>query len=111
MADKSVRFFYDDGRTLGFAAVVAGYTAIGGAFDYPAVEVLIQNLTDKTVSISTDGITENFKLPANSFREVDIASNKQNGMSASQPVGTMYYVKRVGTPTTGTVDISMAYLG
>lgn len=110
MADLSIRFVIDDIRSLGFASVAAGYTAIGGAFEHPAVEVLIQNLTDALVSISTDGITEKFKLPPSAYREMDIAANKQGNRSASQPVGTIYYVKQIGVPTTGTVDVSMCYL-
>jgi hypothetical protein len=110
MADLSVIFEMDDGRSLAFGSIGVDYTAIGTAFDYPAVEVLIQNLTDATLSFSTDGINEKCKLPAAGYREIDIATNRQGAKSAEMEVGTTFYVKQVGVPTTGTVEVAMSYL-
>jgi len=109
MADLNTRFTIDDVRSLAFGSIVAGYTAIGGPLDYPAVQIVFQNLTDVLLSFSTDGINEKLKLPPNGYWNPDITSNQQANRGMRMPFGTTFYVRRIGIPTSGTADIIVCY--
>ena len=103
------RFAYEPVRTLAAASVAANYTAIGGPLLNPARQFFIQNLTDQTVMISFDGISDAFPLPASGNIIEDIAANYTHQTNWSMAQGTTVYVKRIGTPTTGSVYVSIFY--
>jgi len=111
MASLSVRMKFEPVRTLGFAAVGAGYMGVGTAIDHPARQIFIQNLTDETLMFSFDGLVDHFPLPANGFFLNDITSNKSNqagDFNIAQ--GDRLYVKHLGAaPTLGNVYFSVIY--
>ena len=84
----------------------AGYTAIGAPFKEPSSALLIQNFTDKDLMISFNGIDDNFPMRAGASFIFDISSNKTVKRDLFRPEGKIYYVKRLGTPTTGSIYIT-----
>jgi hypothetical protein len=109
MADLNTRFALDTLRSLAFGSIVAGYTAIGDALDFPAIQVTIQNLTDVILLFSLDGVINNHVLPTNGYWVIDITANQQATRAVRLPAGTMFYVKRLGIPTIGSVYVTVGY--
>ncbi len=106
----SVRQRIDPQRTLAAGSIVAGYTGVGTALTHPARVIFIQNLTDALVQFSFDGVNDHFPLPANGYIIEDITANKtSNGGAFFMAEGDRLYVKRIGTPTTGTVYFTVFY--
>lgn len=106
---KALRAAWDEIRTLDYTSVGSSYLGIGTDFDYPAVFLLFQNLTDKILEFSDDGINTKFMMPANSLFTFDIASNKTS-IGLSFPEGTRIYVRYFSAaPTQGVVNVSMVY--
>lgn len=97
-------------RTLAAASVLAGYTAIGTPLDSPGRIYFIQNLTDALLMFSYDGVNDHFPLPSNGFKIEDVCANQISGAPGFFiAVGTQFYVKQVGVPTTGSVYLSVEH--
>lgn len=96
-------------RTLPAASVVVGYTAVGSPVTNADGIALFQNLTDATVMFSYDGVNDHFPLAASSAHVLDITTNQPTGDGLFLSAGTQMYVKRVGSPTTGAVYITLYY--
>ena len=111
MASLSVRMKFEPCRTLGFAAIGAGYMGVGTSIDHPARQIFIQNLTDVALWFSFDGVTNHFPLPANGFFLSDITTNRSNmGGDWSLASGDRLYVKQLaGAPGSGSVYFSVIY--
>lgn len=110
MSFLAVNIFPETQTTLAAASVVAGYTSVGTLLN-PARMFLLQNLTDATIQVSLDGTNDHFPLPATSGLLLDLASNKSNSpsMGSAIPQNTTVYVKRIGTPLTGSVYLTPFY--
>jgi len=111
MASLSVRMKFEPCRTLGFAAIGAGYMGVGTSINHPARQIFIQNLTNITLMFSFDGINDHFPLPANGFFLDDITSNKANQVGDfNLASGDRLYVKQLaGAPGAGAVYFSVIY--
>lgn len=109
MADNNTRFAMEEMKELAFGSIVAGYTGIGDSTEYPSTGFKVQNLTDETLIFSIDGITDNMILPTMAFWVEDVSANRQNSKGTRVPAGTRFYVKRSGTPTSGSVYVSINY--
>jgi hypothetical protein len=111
MSNLSQRMNFEDLRTLGFASIGAGYVGIGSSLDHPAREILVQNLTDKTLVFSNNGIIDKFKLPAMSGYVLDITANKTNQAGLFMMAeGERLYVRQDSlAPTSGEVCFSAVY--
>lgn len=95
-------------RSLAFGSISGTYAGISTATTNPTRIYWLQNNTDVTLTFSWDGLTDHFKLPTNAFILLDVTSNKSaTGGMAAVPTGTRTYVK--GTPTSGTVDLTIFY--
>ena len=106
MANFTGRFEAEPLISLAFGSIVAGYTAIGEAFKEPASMLLIQNFTDKDLMISTNGIEDHFPIKAGASLIFDIGSNRTVKRDLFRPERTIYYVKRIGTPTSGSIYVT-----
>ena len=58
-------------RSLGHAAVLANYAAVGTAIEHPTRVFILSNFTDRDVVMSIDGIDDYF-LKEQSFMQKDI---------------------------------------
>ena len=94
-------------RSLAFGSTGASYVAVGSGFEKPAVIVKIQNNTDADMYFSFDGVVDHLMVPAETTDVYDIGTNKRNNNGLVFAQGTVVYVKRLGTPTTGSVYVSM----
>lgn len=101
---------YEDQRSLAFGSIGVAYSSIGTAAEHPIVTYELYNLTDVDLQFSLNGVTDNFPLPANGNKIVDVSSNQDGDKDSTMPLGTLFYVKRLGgAPTQGSVYISIAY--
>jgi hypothetical protein len=109
MSVYDTRYEMETQKELAFGSIVAGYTAIGTATTENAIQFVVQNLTDATLQFSIDGTNDNFPLAPNASFVSDISANKLGDRGGRLRIGTIFYVKRIGTPTTGSVYVSLSY--
>jgi hypothetical protein len=101
---------FDELREAGFAAVAAGYTAIGGATSDYARLVAMFNSTDTDVYISLNGVTNHIRLASGTGQIFDFTTNKVRDDGLFVREGTVFYQKRAaGAPSVGSVWIEVVY--
>ena len=106
----AIRLAPETVRSLGFAAIVAGYTGIGTVFTRPSRIIILQNFTDADVMISLNGIDDHIPLATQSSLVLDVSSNKGVAQEFSVAQGTRFYVKQLsGAPSSGSVYVSTFY--
>ena len=97
-------------RSLAAGSIGAAYTGIGTAFAHPIRIIMVQNLTDESCMFSFDGVNDHFPLPANGFFLLDVTTNKTDQAGTLYIAeGTRLYVRELGSPTTGSVYVSVFY--
>ncbi len=96
--------------SIAAASIGASYSAIGNTpFQHPMRLLIFQNLTDALLQFSFDGVNDHFPLAANSTLIIDLMTNSSQPSGFFASVGTQLMVKRIGTPTTGSVYVSAFY--
>jgi len=107
----AIRFRLEPVRSLGFASIGSAYMGVGTAMTNPIRQFFIQNLTDKTLMFSFNGIDDHFPLPSNGFFLDDITSNKTVTTGFFLAEGERLYVKEIDgdTPTQGSVYFTVMY--
>jgi len=105
----SIRMKAEACRSLAFGSIGAAYAAIGTALSNPARMILLQNLTDATVWISLDGVSDHFPLLNQGYLVLDISGNKTQDSGFYLAEGDKLYCKRLGTPTSGSVYFTAFY--
>lgn len=108
---NSIKFVPDAQRSIAFSGISASYANIGTALAYPSRMFSIWNTTDALLQFSYDGgVTDHFVIPAGAGMVYDVGSNQEaNGNAWYLPVGTQFAVKRIGTPSEGTVYLSVSH--
>ena len=96
-------------RTIAFGSVVAGYSAIGDKLENPARMLMLQNFTDADLMFSFDGSVDHIPIKSESSLILDLSTNKTTDGGFFVEVGTQISVKRIGTPTSGNVYVSVFY--
>ena len=110
MSSLSVQFAMEPLRTLLFSGINPVYTSIGTPLNEGIRIFAVQNLTDVIIAFSLDGLNDNFVLPANGYRIVDVSANDALGQGWYIPMGTRFYARTFGSPTTtGAVYVDVAY--
>ena len=94
-------------RELAFGSIVAGYTAIGTPFTHPISKIYVVNLTDADLKFSFKAPDDHFVLPSLGFVLYDVSTESMDDAYIS--IGTQIAVKRLETPTTGSVYVSASY--
>ena len=113
MAITSLRMYAEPIRELGFAAISPVYMGIGAGLSHPSRTLYFQNLTDKLIYFSFDGINDNFSLPSLGYFVLDVSANRTGPTEAiyfSQ--GQRIYARSLpgaGIPTAGVVQVSTFY--
>ena len=105
MAVSNRRLIPETMKSLAFGSIGASYVAIG-TLSFPARLLIIQNLTDKNMFFSFDGINDHLVLSATDRVILDITGNSAFNENFSIGKGTKIYVKQGAAPTTGSVYIS-----
>ncbi len=85
------------------ASITASYTG-AGSFASGIACISIVSTLDAAVQISFDGVNDHVAVPAGSAEPVYITFNFAANRSAFNPTGV--FVKRIGTPTTGSLYVS-----
>lgn len=99
---------FDAVREVAFGAISGTFTPIGGPLTDHARIVIFTNSTNVEVYISADGIVNNFRMAANSFKLIDFSTNKIRDDGLFVSIGTQFYVKEVaGAPGSGAVWIEV----
>lgn len=106
----AIKALFEPVRTLGFAAIGAGYVGVGTSLNFPARQIFIQNFTDVPLMFSFDGINDHFPLASDSFLLDDLTSNKTLETGYFIAKGDRLYVKQMGAaPTVNAVWFSVLY--
>lgn len=99
-------------KEIAFGSIGATYSAIGTATTDHTRLVCITNTTDTDVYISLDAITNHLRIATNSFKLLDLTTNKVQDDGLFIDVGTIFYIKRTsGAPASGTVWVEVLYAG
>lgn len=101
------RFRVEELKSLAFGSIAAGYAIVGAAYAFPISKIHIFNNTDVALTFSFDGVTDHVVLPASGFMLLDITI--EGKVPDYLPKGDAFYVKRLGTPTTGSVYLTAFY--
>lgn len=109
MSSLAVRLLVEPVRSLAFGSIVAGYTGVGTSIDHPARMIYVVNLTNGSLMFSFDGIEDHFPLAAGGYLILDISSNKTMSQHFYLAEEERLYVKRIDTPTTGSVYFTVFY--
>jgi len=94
-------------RSLAFGGIGVAYAPIGTALASPGYVFIVNNYTDEILAFSLDGVEDHFALDAGSTMTIDISSNKDLIRNLGLSVGDRFYVKRIGTPTVGSVYVTV----
>lgn len=107
----AVKFAAEPLRSLAFGSISGTYTGIGTSFSHPIRQLYVQNLTDKTLVYSFNGLDDHFKLPEQGFLLLDVTSNKtqQGGWFIAE--GQRLYVKLDGAAATAGEAVVSAFYG
>lgn len=107
----AVKFAAEPLRSLAFGSISGTYAGIGTPFDHPIRQLYIQNLTDKTLVYSFNGVDDHFKLPEQGFLLLDVTANKtqQGGWYVAE--GTRIYVKQDSAAATAGEAVVSAFYG
>lgn len=96
-------------RSLAFGSILSSYVSIGTPINEPSRMMIIQNFTDADLLFSFTGHTDHLPIKANSSIIFDATTNKTNNADYFFSAKTHVHVKRIGTPTTGSVYVSTLY--
>lgn len=106
----AIRLMPEIVRTVAFGAIGANYIGIGTAMTRPIRIILLQNLTDRTVMFSFDGINDHMPLALNGYMLLDITANKTISQGFFLAEGQRIYVRALtGIPTIGAVYLTTFY--
>ena len=97
-------------RSLVYTSTSGSYAAVGTPLVYSARILSFVNNTDGDMIFSTDGTTDQFFLPKNSYKIFDFCTNRlESDSHFVMAAGTQFYVKRSTTPMNGSVYIESLY--
>lgn len=97
---------FDQLRSLGFASIGAGYTAVGTPLSQRTVVIAFKNATNGDVVVSIDGTNDYLFFPASTYGVYDVRTNAPNFADFVFPIGTQFYVKQgPSAPGSGTFYI------
>ena len=106
---REIRLAVEPVRSLVFGSIGAAYTGVGTRFDHPVRIMLIQNLTNATLMFSLDSVNDHVALPQGGFLLLDVTANKTQEQGFYISEDSRLYVKEIGTPTSGSVYLSLFY--
>lgn len=116
MSMNNIRARYETLKTLGFAAIGAGYTGIQDMAGNPVSSdheiriYTILNRTDADLLFSLDGINPFILIPNGQSYTEDLSSNQALSAGFALPAGTRLYIAHNGVaPTSGSVYWTICY--
>lgn len=107
MSAIAVRF--DGLRSLAYGSISGTYAAVGTPILHLSRQIKVINNTDADVTVSFDGTTDNDFVPAGSFTLYDFQTNANTNYPFVLPNLTQPYVKTAGSPSMGSVYVTVIY--
>jgi len=94
-------------REIAGVALTAAYQPLGGVFTRDSFCCLMTNMTNGEIYLSTDGVTDNKKIPVSTARVYD---SKTNDMFRRK--GTQWYIRYSVAPAipTGWFGLEVEYV-
>jgi len=106
----AIRAEFEEVRRLAFGGIGNVFAGIGTPFGHPVRMLLLQNMTDVTLTFSDNGILDKIDLLAGSHIILDMTSNKTIDQGFTIEKGTRLYVRWLdGAPSLGRVSLSVVY--
>lgn len=105
----AIRLLPETQRSLAFGSIGAAYAGVGTAMTQKIRILYVFNQTDALLQFSFDGVNDHFVLPSLGYILLDITANKTREQGFFLGEGQRVYVKRIGTPTSGSVYVSTFY--
>jgi len=105
------RIFFEPLRSLSYTSLSGSYVALGAPYQDPARMIKFTNETDADVTISFDGTTDHDIVPAGTSQIYDFCSNRTTTPNdfLVQIEGTQCYVATAGSPSAGSVYLTVMY--
>ncbi len=95
-------------RSLAYGSISSSYAPIGAPIANTGRLMMIQNLTDSTLTFSFDGIVDHFVLPSQGFFLIDVTTNRADPAGTFLiSIGTQMSVK--GSAGAGSVYVTSLY--
>ena len=108
----ALRVKHEPLRSKAFGAITNAYTSVGTPVSNQARSILVQNLTDKTLFFSLNGVDDGWPMMQGASFIFDITANKTFDTGFYLAVGESLYVKytaALGQPTSGSVYLTVFY--
>lgn len=104
------RIRVDPVREIAFGSVSGTYVAVGTPTADHARIIDFNNGMDQDLYISLDGVTDHFRIASNSFKLLDLSTNKIRDDGLFLSSGTQIYVREVSASvTTGDFWVEVIY--
>jgi hypothetical protein len=101
------RVMFNPVGVVAFGAITAVYTPFGPPLPGHARIMRFVNSTNADLYISSDGITANFRLAANSFLLIDFSTNRIQDDGLFVQKGDQFYLEYVTAPSSGAAWIEV----
>ena len=105
----STRLTHEEAKKLAFGSVQTYFVPVGNKIEYPARQILYQNMTDTVIWVSLDGIHDGLALRANQDFIQDITVNQVQQRGVFVPVGDYIYVRADVLSTSGLISVTVFY--
>ena len=92
---------------VAFGSIGASYGTFGAPMPGHARIIRFSNGTNADVLISSDGVTDNLRIAANSFMLVDFSTNRIQDDGLFVQKGDQFYIKYVTAPSSGAAWIEV----
>lgn len=94
-----------------YSDIESGYSEkVGGPLENGARVIYILSTVNAPLMFSTDGFNDHFAIAASGYIVLDVTTNHLiNEEGWFFPVGTQFYVRNLGSPTSGDVYLSVIY--
>ncbi len=110
MSMIGIRVRFEPLRSIAFGAISGTYAGVGTAVNDPIREMILKNVTDSDLYVSTDGVTDMHHMSSGQVDHFDFTSNKSIGGGFFLAQGDRIYVRTVsGAPTQGAVYLTTMY--
>jgi hypothetical protein len=100
---------FDVIKSLAAASIGPTYTLIGSELFYKSRVLILTNQTDADLIFSDDGTNDKVVILSGTSFIVDIATNDASEDPWFYPAKKKWYVKEIGTPTTGSVYVASIF--
>lgn len=87
-------------REIAFGDVSASYAAVGSPLNNHIRLITFTNGMDQDLYVSFDGTTDHLRIASNSFKLLDLSTNKVRNDGLFISIGTQIYVKEVSASVT-----------